>query len=64
MNSRRTSTTALLTIALLATALAACRPDEQGRQLEFKPGEYHGEPVTPLTPTQQRELGERTTLQR
>ncbi len=45
-------------VALLAL-LPACRDEEQGRVLHYKPGVYQGKPVAPLSADQVAALQKR-----
>lgn len=44
-------------------ALAACKAEEQGRNIDFKPGVYLGKPDTQLSESQVRQLRQRASLQ-
>ncbi len=45
-------------VALL-TLLPACRDEEQGRVLHYKPGVYQGKPIAPLSADQVAALQKR-----
>ena len=49
MNAMRRSFMAAFAVALAATALVACREEEQGRPLSFHKGTYEGAPGQTLT---------------
>ncbi len=56
---------AVIAGAALASAvvLAACKPEERGRILNYQPGVYKGTPDTALTAEQTRRLRARTAFQ-
>ena len=54
---------AAVALLLAGLALAACRPEEQGRIVDFDPGVYKGEPDTALEEDDQEALRNRARLQ-
>ena len=54
---------AAVALLLAGFVLAACRPEEQGRIVDFDPGVYKGEPDTALEEDDQEALRNRARLQ-
>lgn len=63
MNAMRRSFMAALAVALAATALVACREEEQGRPLSFHKGTYEGAPGQTLTADAVKASGDRVKRQ-
>lgn len=63
MSGMRRSLAAAAAVALLATALAACREEEQGRPLSFQKGTYQGPQGQTLTAEAVKATGDRVKRQ-
>ncbi len=64
MSSTQRRSAAVLTVALFAIAVAACRPEDAKRPTEFTPGVYKGEAMPTLTKQQVDDLQKRGMLMR